>query len=66
MYNVGTDKAHKMTDLLHFDLRDFERQARRLGAAIDQVPYALVLVSQFVRITVISTRPGDLMLQQDL
>jgi hypothetical protein len=29
-----------MTDI-RFDLRDFERQAKRLGAAVDQVPYAL-------------------------
>jgi hypothetical protein len=27
-----------MTDI-RFDLREFERQAKRLGAAVDQVPY---------------------------
>jgi hypothetical protein len=29
-----------LTDI-RFDLRDFEREAKRLGAAVDQVPYAL-------------------------
>src|SRR4051812_17006758 len=28
-------------DTIKFDLRDFERAAKRMGAAIDQVPYAL-------------------------
>jgi len=30
----------ELTDI-RFDLRDFEREAKRLGAAVDQVPYAL-------------------------
>jgi hypothetical protein len=47
-----------MADILHFDLRAFEREAKRLGAAIDQVPYASV--SQLGRIAVVQNRPGVL------